>query len=675
MVPLLAATLVSPVAVADVQGRDVGVRIVKIQSECFEEYYARSGDGGTRTIAVSAAHPAVAHVTSPSQVTAIDPGSLGLFTAAPSFRFRDFQVESNVVILRSVGEHTIEKRIEIPNEGKVVRVTVRVDFGKDGTMIRSLMDAYAFAPDGKPGKPETTFAPGLRPLPNQVIGDHFFRAPVVFAQQGAAAFSLIPDVEVLAENRPMPTILDLNVRGEVIAAPLLAFGFADHRLVGHVAYANDASMLRKMPRTIELASDLIVDGVAAPYDGLGEAARFLWERDGRRYLDRIKPQVMPFQEYARVCYPAAFAEAYGDNQLGWFEVEIDGQICGGIPAGWGYQQGWVSWQCWFNNLRSAWGMKWWGTNRPGVKDWANKADKMLNLALAAPMDRGACPTTYQSREKTWKGCLIAPDPSCYYDLTNMAWKGIWLLRWYLDFPECPRKDEILRQCRAMADCMVRNQNADGSIPTWLTKEHRVVPILDRSAQTALPAWFLVELAKIPGEHASYAEAAKKAADFLLAKVVDQRTYYDFETFFSCSPKVCLQRGGVLDDPAMHDPYTMEPPQNTLAMQWVAEALRGVAAWTREEKYLTGAMKAIDRLCLYQNVWPISYRPRSRIGPSPTRTAGSASRIRMASTTMRAKPSSASPYAISVPNSVAGTSSSARSRRDSGLARPDQPSAP
>ena len=57
----------------------------------------------------------------------------------------------------------------------------------------------------------------------------------------------------------------------------------------------------------------------------------------------------------------------------------------------------------------------------GNQDWVEKSGKMLNLALAAPMDRGACPTTYRSREKAWTGSIIAPDPKCYYDLTNMAW--------------------------------------------------------------------------------------------------------------------------------------------------------------------------------------------------------------------------------------------------------------
>jgi hypothetical protein len=345
----------------------------------------------------------------------------------------------------------------------------------------------------------------------------------------------------------------------------------------------------------------------------------------------------------------------------------------------------VSWQSWFNQLRSAWGLRWWG-KKLGNADWVDKADKMLNLALAAPVDRGACPTTYQSRQRTWKGTLIAPDPKCYYDLTNIAWKGIWMLRW-LEFPDCPRRDEIIKRCKAMAELMISKQNKDGSIPTWLDKDLNVVPVLDHSAQTALPAWFLAEMAKgwdrgpvrfssglqtpeIAGRQEaadlilrdSFKLAALKAADFLAKEVVDQQRWYDFETFFSCSPKTCLQRNGKIDDVLMHDPHSMSPPQNTLCMQWAAEALMAadrMTAGTRKSlqmdadpllpldgrgwvgvnannptdifasylepastrsplpnpphqgegvsKYRSAAMKALNIMALYQNAWDISYR--------------------------------------------------------------------
>jgi hypothetical protein len=167
------------------------------------------------------------------------------------------------------------------------------------------------------------------------------------------------------------------------------------------------------------------------------------------------------------------------------------------------------------------------------------------------------------------------------------------------------------QLAAMANLMVKFQNPDGSVPSWLTKELKVVPILDRSAQSALPIWFLAEYAKAENRFANrdrFFAAAKRGADFLAKEVVDQQRYYDFETFFSCSPKVCLQRNYTLDDDKMIDPHTLQRPQNTLCMQWSAEALRSVANQGYDSaRLMKSALKALDIMSLYQNVWPISYR--------------------------------------------------------------------
>jgi hypothetical protein len=124
----------------------------------------------------------------------------------------------------------------------------------------------------------------------------------------------------------------------------------------------------------------------------------------------------------------------------------------------------------------------------------------------------------------------------------------------------------------------------------------------------------------------------KAATFLEREVVPAQRYYDFETFFSCSPKACLQRNGVIDDLRMWDMHSMQAPQNTLCMQWSAEALRAVRSTRFDEYYErvarlgvkgiakstpyssilkrgqpNGSLMALDIMALYQNVWPLSYR--------------------------------------------------------------------
>lgn len=612
-----------PPVIQPVFGEDVGVKLVRSRSEVVEELYAKDQSGQMRLILVSPTHPAVDLVGLPNPVTAIVSGSNGLFSAAPSFRFTKASSkpldDGWMIELTSEGSgDKFVKRIFVPKTGNTMSIRLDTTLSSQQPRIQYLLSSYAFAPDGKKlsagGKPDSTFCPGFRPGDSQVVGDHFFRAPAVVAQQGTLAATLMPDLDVLAENRPMPTIIDLDAKNRVVDATLLSYGFCDQRLTGHVYFSTSPSMMRRVPNSLALGYDLMLDAKAIPHGAYGEAATAMWAKYGQRYFDDVKPQALPFAEYARVCIPAAINEGSDnppDKRLGWFEVEIDGKPCGGIMAGWGYQQGWVSWQSWFNNLRSAWGMKWFGSKLPGpAKDWEEKAHKMLNLALAAPMDRGACPTTYMSREKQWKGCLIMPSKDCYYDLTNMAWKGIWLLRWYTDFKDCPRKDEILKQCREMADCMMRNQNADGSYPTWLTKDHKVVSYLDHSAQSSLPAWFLFELAKVDATNKTRFEAsALKASDFLLKEVVDQQRYYDFETFFSCSPKPYPfdAATNLPDNDAMMDHHSLQPPQNTLCMQWSAEALRGAFRLKNDQKYMVGAIKALDMMALYQNVWPISYR--------------------------------------------------------------------
>ncbi len=600
--------------VAELTSPSAVVRAVRSGDEIVEEMYARNPKGKETLVLVSPTHPCLGRERGARYGSLIASGSGGLFTLPPTFGFTSARSDRHKMVLS--GEENgwnIRKTITLGAGGEV-DVSVRADTDLSSPRLRYLLTTYAFAPNGQPMsaacKPDSTWAPSIRPREDDVIGDHFFRSPAVVSQKGAISAVLMPDLDVLTTERAIPSVVDLDCTGNVVDAPLMSYGFADYRLVGHVYFANDSAMVRPVPWSLRSDMAILLSSSAAPYSATSQAADYLWAKYGSRYLGKILPQAMPFAEYANVCYPAALNEK---ETGGWFETDIDGRPCGGMASGWGRDQGWVSWQCWFNQLRSAWGMHWWARKLDN-RDWLDKSDKMLNLALAAPLEHGACPTTYDSRNRGWKGSLIMPSRDCYYDLTNMAWKGIWLLRW-LDFSDCPRADEVRRQCAEMARCMMRFQHGDGSFPTWLSKSLEPIPILSRSAQSALPGWFLAKLAKTAGFDDELAkrsaDSARKCASFLASSIVDPKLYYDFETFFSCSPKQCLQIGDTLDDARMHDPYTLQAPQNTLSMQWTAEALRETAALEKPQerpKLMAAAIKALDTMCMYQNVWPISYRP-------------------------------------------------------------------
>lgn len=611
MLGLLSLVLAQNPDPIEIAGDRLAARVEWHAGEWRESLRVKDDSGKWREVLVTPTDPRVAPSAGPKDPAALKRLAPGLYEQAPTWSFQKAALEgSEIVLSRDVDGVRVEKRLSVHEATGTLHVKMRVEFAHPTSVVH-LLDAYAFAPDGKPmrttGKPDATHAPAFRPGDDQVIGEHFFRAPFAMVRKGALSATIVPDLDVLADHRALPAVMDLDATSGVADAPLLAYGFADHRVSGHVYLHHDSGMAKEVSESVEWAMDVLLDARATTGKAMDAVNRHLWTRYGAGNFDKVLPQAMPFEEYARVCYPAALDEHYGDNKLGWFEHEIDGNVCGGIPAGWGFTNGWVSWQCWFNNLRSAWGMRWWG-RKLGEADWVDKADKMLNLALAAPMDQGAVPTTYLSREKQWKGTLIAPSPDCYYDLTNMAWKGLWMLRW-LEFGDCPRREEVLRQCLAMADCMVRHQNADGSVPTWLSQDLQVVPILDHSAQTALPGWFLAELAHRP-DGKRFLEPALKAARFVADSVVPGFYYYDFETFFSCSPKKCFQANGTTDHEAMRDPHTLQPPQNTLCMQWAAEALESAATLSPGEAgtFREASMLALDTMITYQNVWSLPFRP-------------------------------------------------------------------
>jgi len=594
--------------VAQVDNGAVRVRIVRQGAELVEELSAKDRQGVYRQILVSATHPDAKPNGNGAGSSALRGSSVGLFDAPPSFRFTQAKANGRTLTLTSkLGEWSVTKTIEVPAGGVDIVETVDAKTTSAYPQIRYLLNSYAFAP----GKPDETWTPGLRPNDGDVIGDHWFRAPAAVLRKGSLAATVMPDLDVLSENRPIPTILDLDVANGVTKAPLVSYGFCDHRLSAHVRYTSDDSMTRPVPWQLKLRSQIRLDADATPGSPVSDAATYMWNRYGHRYFGKVLPQVMSFADYAELCYPAAFNEKMTG---GWFERNIDGHICGGLPSGWGLDKGWVSWQCWFNQVRSAWGLRWWGKklNHP---DWVAKSEKMLNLALAAPVKQGACPTTYMSRTNEWKGALISPTADCYYDIPSIAWKSIWLLRWY-SLPDCPRKTDIAKQLSDTYALMRRIQRADGSFPSWLTKNLKVASPLDRSAQSALPVWFIEEYADSPlGRDAKADDAIHRGVAFLEGAPVSNRLYYDFETFFSCSPKTCLQQNELIDDARMWDPHTMQPPQNTLSMQWCAEALFRASSlrWGRAERFAPGtapskAMMALDTMNMYQNVWPISYRP-------------------------------------------------------------------
>lgn len=601
------------------RGREFGeTKIVfeKISGIWSEEYWAKDLKGTWKLVLVSPDETQVGMNRNAGSFGGYQTMQSGLFSAPPRFPFTELREEQDGTFYLHGSFKDVVFTKKIQYREPMFHVEVTAEANKPLMNLEYFLSGYAFFPNGERlsvyKNPDLCFAPGLKPGPLHVIGEHLFRSPIVAVQEGSLFAALLPDLDSIEKNHPFPLIIDLDLKSGVADAPLLSYGCCEHKVQGHVYFIHEPTPSRRMPPRLHLEYDLYIDARAPltsegpdPLSpkGLHRTVQYLWERYGTEWFNRSAlPQTMPFAEYAKVCFPSAFSEKIGDTQLGWWEHSFGDKEVGGVYAGWGYHEGFTQWQAWFNNLRSAYGIQFWG-DKLGNDDWKEKSQKMFAMALAAPQDHGAFPSRWNNFRKEWSGCLMqnAVGNGAYYDSVDMAWKTYWLLRWYEDIEPLP---EILSYCRNLADFYVERQKPSGAIPNWFTQSLEAVDVLEEAAPTAMPAWFLAEFYAVTKEK-KYLDAALHAANFLEREVIPYARYYDYETFFSCSWKPCVNGGR--NHEAMKDVHTGQPWQNTLSMQWNAELFKRLYELTGEKRFLRMGLEALDYLCLYQNVWSVSFR--------------------------------------------------------------------
>lgn len=629
-----------------VEGRDVRVCCARGRNMDCVEFEARTATGW-RLIAASRRDTrvmeAATRVTGPTLRTAG-------FTAEFDQRLTEAASRKQQGTLRlagSYGAHRMEMEITVPETGKWARVATAFHLGAR-TSVARLCVPYHFLPGGRAlaeyGPPDFLWTPHLRKTSEHVLADQVFRSPAVMIQTGSDFCALVPDLHLLAEHRPMATALDLQLRPAGSEAPEMSYGFEPYELDGHVYFRRD---LGAPPAhgTLRLGYYIFVDAEAAPSHGYTGAVRFLWETFGREYARHVEPQMIPFEEYAH--YACDFAMHRGKL---WVGFDMDETPVGGTLAltftgrfrphvmnkteldaslfmkkltpivhRFGTDKllttklandlsevglnmlrmtvpPLVMNQAWFCNLRTAYGLYAWGERR-GDFDLMEKARRMKELALRAPGRGGLFASVCYALEEgpVWYEGTQAFEPVREYHVPDCAWTAHWMLNWLEDH----EKDERLeRRARALAEFCASIQKPNGAIPAWVRFRGAVAEpeeMLAESAQTAAPALLLAHYGYAM-RHRPSIEAAAKAAEFLIAHVFPGNRWWDFETFFSCSKK----------DVGERDRDTGLAPHNTLSMGWAAEAFKYLYLATRKARWLEWGGRALDTLCLYQQVWDAPY---------------------------------------------------------------------
>lgn len=452
-----------------------------------------------------------------------------------------------------------------------------------------LMSHFYFIPDDKSfsyALPlEFSWLPNLHLNEDSVCGDHFFRAPVVAAYTYGAYSAIVPDLQFVMSQRQVPHALDLRVFGTGAEAPRLSYGLSTWQIEDHVFTRHDPDVTAEVDEDeLVYGFDLFVGQASGPELVVREITEFLWQRDAQKYMQDVRPQVLPFQEYAR-------RYSYV-HELGRWATKaiVNGRSCYGIRELDNFKRG-ALFSAWWNDLVIGYGIKHY------ARKWSDEklhdiADGMERLSLSAPQNKGAFPCVYNWNSQQFEGSLFwtsrAGDFLDGYDAQAMGVSAWWRLYWHDHLSHTPG---LLNSVISYCEFLTEKQLPSGAIPTYYFSDLRAANPLKESAVTALSGAVLAKTALLTGAQELEA-AAVAAGKFVDQQIVPKLLFQDFEVFYSCSRK------------SYHyfDQWAGLPPHNNLAIQWTADQFLALYRLTGKQYWLDRGQYVLALLSLYQQVW-------------------------------------------------------------------------
>jgi hypothetical protein len=455
------------------------------------------------------------------------------------------------------------------------------------------------------------FTPSLVPENGDLVGQHMLRAPVLVAESADTGVVLAVDIDLLRKCHGIPAGLSL-LRDSDNEVDLIV-GLRAQEVRGHVFH-------KERRVTGHLDGDTIshryhIGLFPSPEHGasLKAARRKIWSiGQWGRAMGTLEPSAY---EYARRIYPGVLDRLWRETVLGERRV-------GAITTNRSYD-GDVWFSCWFNPLRSSYGLYHYGM-AAAQEDWVEMARATRSLALSAPARSGFFPTVFEFGKDRWVDSHHQGGGPGIFHLMDMSWSMYQLVQWHR---ELEPDEESIARALSYAAALARVQRPDGGLPAYVDGADNPVTAVDRSvlirdleggggdpyvldmvrsrwdearfvesAEDGTSLLFLATLATVlprgDKEVAGVLDAGRRIASYLAERVVPVAKWSDFEVYFSCSPKS-------LD---FYDRRSGQWPQNTLCMQHAAAGLLSLYELTGDKEYLACAGRAMDRLSLYQQVW-------------------------------------------------------------------------
>jgi hypothetical protein len=483
--------------------------------------------------------------------------------------------------------YTVRRTISLQGDGPWIEITSQLIHTRPAT-LHSFVDSFQASM-----QPDWSYSPsvgGFNP-------DAKYKAPAILVQSGHLAFAIVPDVLKLSREvlKRCNHTLDLDVP----AGPVLSVGFIPAERLYHSVYREDADRMWAAGDAVENSYFLYVTANAPPAQAYREVVRFHWSQFGR--------MAIPFAaaEQAGTAQEFLSCQLWDDwRRIVWEQESRDRWLSVPLPDGstggavrtlrWGNPRYSVYLGAWFNSLRTSLGMALYA-RRTQHADLLCLAQQTLQFALKAPGVDGSFKcigvTGGAPDDVRWAaGDGSGDSVEGGYLGFDMSWTGYWLLKWRE--AELPGGNEVLARCERLADFLTKGQETDGMLPTRFDERGAVQESLSRNveAETGPVARFLLELYKADPK-IQYLRTAEAGLAFLDKNVIPDRKWYDFETFWSCSPRLIT-----------FDERTHQWPANDLALIHAVEAYLLAYQATHESPFLNKGEALLDYLLLNQQSW-------------------------------------------------------------------------
>jgi hypothetical protein len=420
MLALVAFALSLPDQTPEIEGAALAIRAAKLGPVASFHIEARDAQGRWRVLGGSISWYAAPRLQTPSPAT----NDLG---DVPALVWTAVRRDGDALVFSADNPAwSGEQRWKIAPEGDRFLVTTVYQDRRDEPRTRGIADAIVFAPGGDlrgAGQmiPDAVRMPRLIDNKNRVTADWDFRSPAAIVRHGADAIAIVPDLERLAEDRPLPAALSAGPLG---AAYAVRYGFAPLRR-DRGDFSVDPNREARWPGTgFRFAYEVYADADSHPGKLETRIGQRFWERLGKPHMSRALPQTMPFSEFAREAVPAAIRET---APAGWWQSDSSGLAIGGFDRDRGSRAASIPFGLGANALRGAWAIEWWYRHFGSARfDWGRRTNRILQLALTAP--DGIPGDDYLTNFGRWQG--VGSHSARVHN-------ALWLLRFARDFATAP----------------------------------------------------------------------------------------------------------------------------------------------------------------------------------------------------------------------------------------------